>query len=186
MKNRFWTIVGSALMGVGIVGIVLTAYAANERLKRDSFGNPVMGAVTDDANLDIKMLRVDPVTGELLTKSSSTSVGGATSVNQILILAQIAAGQASSEPVVIVVGDTPTLLFSASSTRRAGFIQNAGITPVFLGKSAVTTGTGEILAGSNVANDGLGGTAKAEHGDAVFAIAATGTTVNVRVSEVSN
>lgn len=101
------------------------------------------------------------------------------------ILTEVTTSQTSSEPVVIVVGDTPTLLFSASSTRRAGFIQNTGTAPVFLGKGAVTTTTGEILAGSNVANNGLGATAKAEHGDTIFAIAATGTTVNVRVSEVS-
>ena len=86
---------------------------------------------------------------------------------------------------MIAVGTTPTLLFSPSSTRRKGFIQNAGTSSVFLGKGAVTTTTGEILAGSNVANDGKGSQAIAEHGDAVFGIVASGT-VNVRVSEESD
>lgn len=93
--------------------------------------------------------------------------------------------QTASEPVVISVGTTPTLIFSASTTRRLGFIQNSGTSPVFLGKAAVTTATGEILPGSNVANDGKGSQAIAEHGDTVFGIVASGT-VNVRVSQVSD
>lgn len=97
----------------------------------------------------------------------------------------IAVGQTASEPVVISIGTTPTQIFAASTTRRLGFVQNAGTSSVFLGKAAVTTSTGEILAGSNVANDGKGASAKAEHGDAIFGIVASGT-VNVRVSEVSD
>lgn len=55
--------------------------AFDERLKRDAFGNAAAGGVTDDANRDLRNLLVDPVTGELLTKSGPVS-GGATEDKQ--------------------------------------------------------------------------------------------------------
>lgn len=65
--------------------------AFDERLKRDAFGNAASGGVTDDVNRDLKNLLVDPVTGELLTKSSTTITGGATEVKQDDIITQLLA-----------------------------------------------------------------------------------------------
>lgn len=43
---------------------------ANENAKRDENRVPVQLAVTNDANLETKMLRVDPTTGEILTQTA--------------------------------------------------------------------------------------------------------------------
>lgn len=128
-------------------------------------------------------LRIAEDGGSKLVGSADPLPVGGTALADILT--QLIVGQTASEPTVIAVGITPTLLFSASATRRAGFMQNAGTASVFLGKAAVTTTTGEIMAGSSVANDGLGGTAIAEHGDTVFGVVAV-CCVNVRISEVSD
>ena len=184
MKNRFWSGLGGVLMGAGILGIVLTAWAANEQLKTDRRGNPVMGAVTDDANLDIRMLRVDPATGELLTKTSGGG-GDASAANQLLIIAQIAAGQNATEPVVISIGTTATLISAANGTKRKVTMQHMGTTDIFLGKVAVTTTTGIGLKGGTVANDLKGQTAVAKHGDDIYGIVTSGT-ANLRVQVVSD
>ncbi len=93
--------------------------------------------------------------------------------------------QTATEPFVIAVGTTPTLILAASSTRRSATLQNAGEAPIFLGKGAVTTSTGIILGGSTVANDGKGAIAEAFHGDAIFGIVTSGT-VNIRVAPESD
>lgn len=43
---------------------------SSEILKRDQNSVPVLAGITDDANQDIKMLRVHPTTGRLLVSSS--------------------------------------------------------------------------------------------------------------------
>jgi hypothetical protein len=54
---------------------------ADERLKHDANHFPVVGGLTDDANLDITAIRVNPTTKRLLTEStagSSSSIGTGT------------------------------------------------------------------------------------------------------------
>lgn len=51
-----------ALLAIFLIMPAGLSQAGDERLKRDALGNPVGGAVTDDANQDIVMLRADPVT----------------------------------------------------------------------------------------------------------------------------
>lgn len=46
---------------------------ADEILKLDANSRPVAGGVTDDANQDIVMLRVDPITGELLCQAAGVA-----------------------------------------------------------------------------------------------------------------
>lgn len=63
-----------------IIGIVLAlmvigvpvAYAAAEALKWDVNDEVVSGGITDDANLEIRNMRVDPATNALLVTSVST------------------------------------------------------------------------------------------------------------------
>lgn len=96
----------------------------------------------------------------------------------------ITPGQTAAEPTVIAVGDTPTLIFAASSTTESVTMQNAGTAIIFLGKSGVTTLTGIGIRGGVVNNDMKGQTAKASHGDDIYGIVASGT-VNLRIQPVS-
>lgn len=128
-------------------------------------------------------LLIAEIGGSKLVGSADPLPVGGTVLDDIELNTDTA--QTSSEPIVISIGATPTLIFSASTTRRLGFVQNAGTESVFLGKGAVTKLTGEILAGSSVANNGLGAQAKIEHGDTVFGVVDI-CCVNVRVSQVSD
>ncbi len=47
----------------------------SEIAKRDQNNVPVLCGITDDASQEIRMLRVDPVTGRLLISSTSSSTG---------------------------------------------------------------------------------------------------------------
>ncbi len=93
--------------------------------------------------------------------------------------------QTASEPAVIVVGDTATLIFAASSTTRTVTMQNMGEATIFLGKSAVTATTGVAIKGGTVDNDAKGDTAVASHGDDIYGIVVTGTE-NLRIQVVSD
>lgn len=195
MKFSLITRAGRSAFGV-LLSIFLCipasfSVAAAERLATDGRGNAAAGAVTNDAAMDLKNLRVDPVTGELLIKGAA-AVGGATAAKQdtmighlVTIIAQLIAGQTSTEPVVIAVGTTPTLILSASAVRRGATVQNMGTAIVFLGKAAVTTATGIAIRGGVAANDAKGQTATTDDGDALFGIVVSGS-VNVRVREVSD
>lgn len=94
-------------------------------------------------------------------------------------------GQAASEPVVIAVGSTPTLIFAASTTTRTVTMQHMGEATIFLGKSAVTTTTGIPLKSGTVDNDAKGDIAVADHGDDIYGIVVTGTE-NLRIQVVSD
>lgn len=60
---------------------------ANEVLKRDSNNVPVLGAVTNDSDQFIKMLRIDPTTGRLMVSAdiSGGMTNPMTSKNDIII-----------------------------------------------------------------------------------------------------
>jgi len=53
---------------------------ASENLKRDSNFVTVMGAVTDDSDLDITQVRVNPTTKRLLVEDAESSVSGTPTV----------------------------------------------------------------------------------------------------------
>lgn len=55
----------------------------DEILKRDQNFIVVLGAVTDDSNQYIKMLRVDPITGRLLISATGLAAGTVTSVSVV-------------------------------------------------------------------------------------------------------
>lgn len=146
--------------------LAVPAWAADERAK------------TDRSTRTHTLLVVDSVTGEI--RQLKSGPGGL----QVESTAS-ASSQNATEPVVVSVGTTPTLLVAASSTTKSVIIQNSDTVSVFVGKAAVTTATGIILAGGLVANDGLGVSATAIHGDDIYAIVTAGT-ADVRVQVVSN
>jgi len=101
---------------------------ADERLKPDNNAGKVVGGITDDANLEIRQLRVNPSTNRLLTEattggSSSISTGtisvatAGTKVQFPSVSCTRAFIQASETNTgVIVVGDTNVV--AAVATRR--------------------------------------------------------------------
>ena len=99
---------------------------ANEILKRDANFITVLGGVTDDADQDIMMLRVDPVTKRLLVKTNSSSggyqvaTGTVNGVNTVFIFA--------TEPNVIVVDQGRTM----QKTSSDGTVNWTGTTTVTL------------------------------------------------------
>lgn len=76
---------------------------ANEIIKRDQNFRTVGAGVTDDASLDISMLRVDPVTGYLLI---DVTVTGSSSANAT----QIASRDENFRPVCLGYDETNDIL----------------------------------------------------------------------------
>lgn len=66
---------------------------ASENLKQDQDRNNVAGAVTNDANLEVRMLRVDPTTNALLVQvSGGVADGSPVSGNPILVAGEDPSG----------------------------------------------------------------------------------------------
>lgn len=57
------------------------AYGASETLKYDNNDRPVMGAVSNDTNLEVRNLRVDPTTNALLVTDTITATGTGSYLN---------------------------------------------------------------------------------------------------------
>lgn len=99
---------------------------ANENLLRDGNFVTVLGAITDDSAQEIRMLRVDPVTGRVLASITGAGTGSVTSVS--VVSANGFAG------TVATATTTPAITLS---TTIIGLLQGNG-TAI----SAVTIGTG--------------------------------------------
>ena len=83
---------------------------ASDIAKRDQNSVPVLMGVTDDANQDIRMLRVDPVTGRLKITGSSTA-----GVSQII---------AGTNVTISPSGGTGAVTVNATGGSTLSFIDN--------------------------------------------------------------
>lgn len=118
---------------------------ANEIAKRDENRVPVGLAVTNDANLDIKMLRVDPTTGELLTKMSSDSEIGAvegkdgTTDNRWVINAANTA-RTSADNVLLTqpIDETGAIIKGGGASLNAEYMSPTDFTVTYTSASTVT------------------------------------------------
>lgn len=128
-------------------------------------------------------LRIAEIGGSELVGSANPLPVGGTVLDEIELNTDTA--QTASEPAVIVIGNTATLIFAASATTRTVTMQNMGEATIFLGKSAVTTTTGVGIKGGTIDNDAKGDTAVATHGDDIYGIVAAGTE-NLRIQVVSD
>lgn len=73
IKNVFLSVFTLVLiLGIGY------SFAADEVLERDDNRVPVMGAVTNDANLEVRNVRVDPTSNALLVTTSTTAPSSVT------------------------------------------------------------------------------------------------------------
>jgi hypothetical protein len=113
---------------------------ANEILSRDQNHITVLGAVTDDSNQEIRMLRVDPTTKRLLVSATGTGSGTVTSVS--VVSANGLAG------TVATATTTPAITLSTTIT---GILQGNG-TAI----SAITVGSGLNFAGGTLSATGTG------------------------------
>lgn len=87
---------------------------ADEILKRDQNSVPVLGAVTNDSNQEIRMLRVNPVTGKLLVDTGLGALGGlvvndtsAATANKLVIQTAVSSGgpiQIANQGIVYING----------------------------------------------------------------------------------
>lgn len=118
---------------------------ANEIAKRDENRVPVGLAVTNDANLDIKMLRVDPATGELLTKMSSDSeIGaveikdGATDARAIINAANTARTSADNVLLTQPIDETGAIIKGGGASLAAQYLSPADFTVTYTSASTVT------------------------------------------------
>jgi len=93
--------------------------------------------------------------------------------------------QTATEPTVIAIGDTPTLILAASANTHGAIIKNMGTAIVFIGKSGVADTTGIPLRGGVLNDDAKGESGLAEHGDDIYGIVTSGT-VNIRLQVRSN
>lgn len=85
---------------------------SDEILKRDQNFVTVLGGVTNDADQEIKMLRVDPITGRLLVNASGGS-GGVTSFNGLTGAVTISAG---TNITLTILGNDIEIASSGSSS----------------------------------------------------------------------
>ena len=69
LKQIFGATLIATLLVAGI------AFATSETLKYDNNDRPVTGAVSNDANMEVRNLRVDPTTNALLTTDTVTATG---------------------------------------------------------------------------------------------------------------
>ena len=100
---------------------------ASDILKRDQNSIPVLGGITDDANQEIRMLRVDPTTGRLLITGTGGGggsgyqlpTGTVNGVNQTFVFA--------TAPSAITV-DGATL----QQTEQGGSVNWSGTTTVVM------------------------------------------------------
>lgn len=68
----FKTISATLVATLLIAGV---AYATSETLKYDANDRPVMGAISNDSNQEVRNLRVDPTTNALLVTDTITATG---------------------------------------------------------------------------------------------------------------
>lgn len=103
---------------------------------------------------------VNATTGAPYTAGVGSSA--APSISQVQGAGAMAAGQIS-------VATTSTLIAAARSTRNTITVVNHGTTPVYLGNTGVTTGTGFLLPGV------LGASMSIETTAALYGVVGTGT-----------
>jgi len=113
---------------------------ADEILKRDENSVVVLGAITDDANQEIRMVRVDPATNRILASTTGVGTGSVTSVS-----VTSANGFAGT---VATATTTPAITISTSIT---GILKGNG-TAI----SAVTIGSGLSFDGTTLSATGGG------------------------------
>lgn len=117
---------------------------ADERAIRDDNRTTVILGITDDSDLETKMVRLDPTTLRLKTtatiSSTVTPAGFTAYVNTTVNLA---------------TADTQYLLpVTEQADRKTVILYNKSDTSIYYGSSSVTTGTGTLLeTGEKVAID---------------------------------
>ena len=111
---------------------------SNEILQRDQNNIVVLGAITDDANQEIRMVRVDPATNRILASTTGIGSGSVTSVSVVS-----ANGFAGS---VATATTTPAITISTSIT---GILKGDGAAI-----SAVTIGSGLSFDGTTLSASG--------------------------------
>lgn len=115
----------------------------NETLSRDQNHVTVLGGVTDDSNLAITMLRVDPTTKRLLV--SATGLPGGGTVNSVSVVSSNGFAGTVANPTT-----TPAITLSTTIT---GLLQGNGTSI-----SAVTIGSGLTFTGGTLSSTAGGGT----------------------------
>lgn len=83
---------------------------ANEILKRDQNSVPVLAGITDDANQEIRMVRVDPATNRVLV--SATGIG---------VNVETPTGTVNGSNVTFTVVNTPVAVIIDGITKFSGF-----------------------------------------------------------------
>lgn len=87
---------------------------ANEILRRDDNSIPVLAGITDDTNQEIRMLRVDPVTGRL--KVTGLGGGGSSFIQPTSGALNQATFVWSTAPNVIFIDGVPRQKVSTDGT----------------------------------------------------------------------
>ncbi len=113
---------------------------ADEILKRDQNFVTVLGAITDDASQEIRMVRVDPVTNRILASTTGSGTGSVTDVS--VVSANGFAGSVATSTT------TPAITLTTSIT---GILKGNG-TAI----SAVTIGSGLSFDGTTLSATGGG------------------------------
>lgn len=112
----------------------------SEILSRDQNHVTVLGGVTDDSNLSVTMLRVDPISKRLLVSATGSGQGSVTSVS--VVSANGFAGTVANPTT------TPAITLTTSIT---GLLQGNGTA-----LSAVTIGTGLSFTGGTLSSTTTG------------------------------
>lgn len=130
---------------------------ASEILKRDQNHITVLGGITDDADQDVEMLRVDPISKRLLIKATFSG-SGVSSLNGLTGDVILAAG---SNVTITPVGNTLTIASSGGGTGSPGGLNtqiqynNSGAFGGITG--AVTDGTAVSLTAAHLLNPTING-----------------------------
>lgn len=150
----------------------------DEVLKRDQNRVTVLAGVTDDANQNIQMLRVDPSTKRLLVSATGGGGGGSPGGSTTQVQYNNA-GAFGGVTGATTNGTTLTLIAPVIGTPASGTLTNCTGLPISTGVSGLGTGVATFLATPSSANLRSALTDETGSGSAVFATSPTLTTPNL-------
>jgi hypothetical protein len=125
---------------------------ANEILKRDQNSVPVLAGISDDVYQEIRMLRVEPTTGRLLT-SSNSSGGGNSVIGGNYGFQRPLTGNVDGSNRTFTWANAPTAIVVdgviLQKTEQGGVVNWTGTTTTILTVPPVNSAFGEISNPSN-------------------------------------
>lgn len=123
---------------------------ADEVLLRDQNHITVIGAITDDANQFIRMLRVDPVTNRVLVSLTGAGSGSVTSVSVVSDNGFAGSVATATTTPAITLSTTITGLLQGNGTAISAVIIGTGLS--FIAGTLSATGSGLTVGTSTIAS----------------------------------